>query len=101
MVSNTTAGSNPGRTWWYIDMGMDFFSWMGMVGMVVQYNSGVRLLPGYHMFGAFQVKERRIIQKSLLEMMGFNPVCMHAHFFLYYQLTIYTDIYGQPIDISW
>jgi len=74
MVSNTTAGSNPRRTWWYIDEPLPS----------VQYDPGAHLLPGYHLFGAFQVKERRYIQTSLLEMMGFKPVCMHAHFFLYY-----------------
>jgi hypothetical protein len=67
---------------------------------VVPYDPGVHLLPGYHLFGTFQIKERRIIQTSLLEMMGFNPVCMHVHF-IPHQLTIYIDIYKPPIDISW
>ena len=99
MISNTTAASNPGRTWWsmsYLSHGIERIEPF----KAVPYDPGVHLLPGYHLFGTFQIKERRIIQTSLLEMMGFNPVCMHVHFILH-QLTFYIDIYNHPIDISW
>jgi hypothetical protein len=75
MMLNTTTGSpsaKPGRIWWFMEpyAGMNPF----LVDIVPQYDPGVHLLPGYHLFGAFQITERRFIQKSLLEMMGFNPV---------------------------
>ena len=98
MISNTTAASNPGRTWWSMGFPLNGIELSTFGG--VPYDPGVHLLPGYHLFGTFQIKERRIIQTSLLEMMGFNPVCMHVHF-IPHQLTFYIDIYTHPIDISW
>jgi hypothetical protein len=42
---------------------------------MLQYTNPSQLMAGSNMFGLIEIAERREISPSLLDMMGFTPVC--------------------------
>jgi len=73
LVSNNSRPANLGKMWWILPTGYTPTEAVEYFGAVFKYNSGVRLLPGNHLFGIIQITERRLIEKSFFEMMGFSP----------------------------
>jgi hypothetical protein len=83
MILNTTTGSQPvkpGGMWWILPTGYTPTEVVEYFGIVFQYDPGVPLLPGFHLFGVIQITERRLIRKSFFEMMGFSPVSVLIYF---------------------
>lgn len=97
MVSNSTISSQPAKPirMWFVGTARSTL-WPSIAA---QYEPGVHLLLGYHLFGVFQITELRLIMRSFFEMMGFNPVCMHANSLSCRQLNFHTDISSYPIAI--
>jgi hypothetical protein len=95
MICNTSASfqlDKPGEMWLILPTGYTPTEVVEYFGTVFQYDPGVRLLPGFHLFGGIEITERRLIRKSLFEMIGFSPVrilILHNSFHL---LTMHTDI---------
>jgi hypothetical protein len=58
MDSNTTIVSQqakPGRMWWILPTGFIPTEAVEYFGMSFQYNPGVQLLPGFHIFGIIEI----------------------------------------------
>lgn len=82
LVSNNSRPAKLGRMWWTLPTGYTSTEAVEYFGAVFKYDSGVQLLPGYHLFGVIQITERRSIGKSFSEMIGLNPVRMLMAFYI-------------------
>lgn len=76
MVSGSPWPALLGKMWWILPIGYTPTEAVEYFSTVFQFDPGVRLLPGHHISGVLEITERRLIKKSVFEMMGFGPVRM-------------------------
>jgi hypothetical protein len=84
--------AEPEAMWWILPTGYTPTDAVEYFVIVFQYDPGVYLLPGFHLFGIIQITERRVIRKSFFEMMGFSPVSKCRDFVSFCLVMVRADL---------